>query len=125
MDNIKPVSEVVAHLKALAADSDSGDDAIVAAFRNDVPRVLDFVEKSVEVATKAHELLANAYSTQDSEGIRIQSEDARASLGAMVGRSSAHSPQPNDDDIVSVHDLRPLARDQATAAFLGQQSRPI
>ena len=76
MDNIKPVSEVLSQLKELAADNESADDAIVAAFRNDLPRVLEFVEKSVEVAEKAHALLANAYSTQDAEGIRIQSEDA-------------------------------------------------
>lgn len=76
MDDIKPVSEIVSQLKELAADSESADDVIVAAFRNDVPRLLEFVDKSVEVAEKAHALLASAYSTRDSEGIRIQSEDA-------------------------------------------------
>ena len=76
MDNIKPVSEVVAQLKELAADGEATDDAIVAAFRNDLPHVLEFIEKSADVAEKAHELLANSYSTQDAEGIRIQSGDA-------------------------------------------------
>lgn len=76
MSEVKPVSEIVSQLKALANDSSSANEEILAAFRNDLPRVLDFAEKSVEVAAKAHELLANAYSTQDAEGIRIQSEDA-------------------------------------------------
>jgi hypothetical protein len=76
VSEVKPVSEIVSQLKILAADSSSEDKEILLAFRNDLPRVLDFVEKSVEVAAKAHELLANAYSTQDAEGIRIQSEDA-------------------------------------------------
>lgn len=76
MTEIKPVSKVVSQLKELASDGAAADEAILAAFKNDLPRVLDFVEKSVDVAEKAHELLANAYSTQDSEGIRIQSEDA-------------------------------------------------
>lgn len=76
MSEVQSVSKVVAQLKELAGDSASADDAMIAAFRNELPRVLDFVEKSVEVAEKAHELLANAYSTQDAEGIRIQSEDA-------------------------------------------------
>lgn len=76
MSEIKSVSEIVSQLKQLVGDGASGDDEILAAFRNDLPRVLDFVDKSVEVAEKAHELLANAYSTQDAQGIRIQSEDA-------------------------------------------------
>ena len=76
MSEVKSVSEVVSQLKELASDSASANEEMIAAFRNDLPRVLDFVEKSVEVAEKAHELLANAYSTQDAGGIRIQSEDA-------------------------------------------------
>jgi hypothetical protein len=76
VSEVKSVSEVVSQLKQLSGDSASENEAIIAAFRNDLPRVLDFVEKSVEVADKAHELLANAYSTQDAAGIRIQSEDA-------------------------------------------------
>jgi hypothetical protein len=76
VSEVKPVSEIVSQLKALADNSSSADEEILLAFRNDLPRVLDFAEKSVEVAAKAHELLANAYSTQDAEGIRIQSEDA-------------------------------------------------
>lgn len=71
----QPVSEVVDRLKALLADEASSDD-VSSAFKDDVPRLLDFVEKSVDVAEKAHALLANAYSTQDAEGIRINSEDA-------------------------------------------------
>ncbi len=92
MSDVKPVSEIVSHLKELAGDSTSADHEIIAAFRNDVPRVLEFVEKSVDIAEKAHELLANAYSTQDADGIRIQSEDAvklQWSLRAMgVGDDS-------------------------------------
>ena len=76
MSEVKPVSEIVSQLKALANDTSSANEEILVAFRNDLPRVLDFAEKSVEVAAKAHALLANAYSTQDAEGIRIQSEDA-------------------------------------------------
>ncbi len=76
MSDVKPVSEIVSQLKALVGDSASTNDKVLLAFRNDLPRVLDFVEKSVEVAEKAHELLANAYSTHDAEGIRIQSADA-------------------------------------------------
>ena len=75
MSEVKPVSEIVSQLKALA-DDNVADEEILLAFRNDLPRVLDFVEKSVEVAEKARELLAHAYSTQDAGGIRIQSEDA-------------------------------------------------
>ncbi len=76
MSDVKPVSEIVSQLKGLAGDSACADHEIIAAFRNDVPRVLEFVEKSVDIAEKAHELLANAYSTRDADGIRIQSEDA-------------------------------------------------
>ena len=76
MSDVKPVSEIVSQLKDLASDSASADREMIAAFRNDVPRVLEFLEKSVDVAEKAHELLTNAYSTQDASGIRIQSEDA-------------------------------------------------
>ena len=76
MSDVKPVSEIVSHLKELAGDSTSTDHEIIAAFRNDVPRVLEFLEKSADVAEKAHELLANAYSTQDADGIRVQSQDA-------------------------------------------------
>ncbi len=76
MSDVKPVSEIVSHLKELAGDSTSADHEIIAAFRNDVPRVIEFLEKSADVAEKAHELLANAYSTQDADGIRVQSEDA-------------------------------------------------
>ena len=74
--DIKPVSEVVAQLKELAGDAEASDDAIIAAFKDELPRVLDFLEKSVDVAEKAHELLTNAYSGQDADGIRINSEDA-------------------------------------------------
>lgn len=76
MSEVEPVSEVVSRLKELAGDTESADEAMIAAFRNDLPRLLDFVEKSAAVAERAHELLANAYSTQDAEGIRINSEDA-------------------------------------------------
>jgi len=76
VSEVKPVSEIVSHLKELAGDSTSADREMIAAFRNDVPRVLEFLEKSADVAKKAHELLANAYSTQDANGIRVQSEDA-------------------------------------------------
>ena len=76
MSDVKPVSEIVSQLKDLARDGASADDESIAAFRNDMPRVLEFLEKTVDVAEKAHELLANAYSTQDASGIRIQSEDA-------------------------------------------------
>ncbi len=76
MSDVKPVSEIVSHLKELAGDSTSADHEIIAAFRNDVPRVLEFLEKSVDVAEKAQELLANSYSTQDADGVRVQSEDA-------------------------------------------------
>jgi hypothetical protein len=76
VSEVEPVSEVVSRLKELAGDSESADEAKIAAFRSDLPRLLDFVEKSADVAEKAHELLANAYSTQDAEGIRINSEDA-------------------------------------------------
>ena len=76
MSDVKPVSEIVSHLKELAGDSATADDEIITAFRNDVPRVLEFLEKSADVAEKAHELLANAFSTQDADGIRVQSEDA-------------------------------------------------
>ena len=76
MDNVKPVSEVVSQLKELASDPESSDEAIIAAFKTELPRVLEFVEKSVGVAEKAHELLTNAYSGQDADGIRINSEDA-------------------------------------------------
>ncbi len=76
MSDVKPVSEIVSQLKHLASDGASADDEIIAAFRNDVPRVLEFLEKSMDVAEKAQELLANAYSTQDADGIRVQSADA-------------------------------------------------
>ncbi len=76
MSDVKPVAEIVSHLKELAGDSTSADHEIIAAFRNDVPRVIEFLEKSADVAEKAHELLANAYSARDADGIRIQSEDA-------------------------------------------------
>ena len=76
MSDLKPVSEIVSQLKELAGNSTSADHEIIAAFRNDVPRVLEFLEKSADVAAKAHELLANAYSTEDADGIRVQSEDA-------------------------------------------------
>ena len=76
MTEAQPVADVVARLKELVSDADAADAEVIAAFRHDVPRVLEFVEKSVRVAERAHELLANAYSTQDAEGVRINSEDA-------------------------------------------------
>ena len=85
MSDVKPVSEIVSHLKELAGDSATADDEIITAFRNDVPRVLEFLEKSMDVAGKAQELLANAYSTQDAEGIRVQSEDAVKLQWALRG----------------------------------------
>lgn len=74
--DVKPVSEVVSQLKALADDPEASDEAIMAAFEDELPRLLDFVEKSVDVSEKAHALLVNAYSGQDADGIRINSEDA-------------------------------------------------
>ena len=76
MSDVKPISEIVSQLKKLAGNSACTDDEIIAAFRNDVPRALEFLEKSADVAEKAQELLANAYSTQDADGIRVQSADA-------------------------------------------------
>lgn len=76
MSDVKPVSEIVSQLKDLAGNSASADHEIIAAFRNDVPRVVELLEKSMDVAQKAQELLANAYSTQDADGIRVLSADA-------------------------------------------------
>ena len=77
MSEARALSEVVAQLKKLASDEAAPDADLVEAFRSDVLQVLDFLEKSLEVAEKAKGLLENAYSLpDDGRGIRIQSEDA-------------------------------------------------
>lgn len=86
MSGTREVSALAARLKELAASDSASDAELMEAFRNDVPRVLDFIEKSVEVAERAHELLANAFSSpDDAQGIRIQSEDAVKLQWALRG----------------------------------------
>ncbi len=65
-------TKTLARLKELAAD-----EAAAETLRRELSDVADVLEKSLEAATLAHELLTNAYSNPtDSEGIRIQSADA-------------------------------------------------
>ena len=53
------------------------DDARLAAFaRSELPELVVFTEKALELAQRANDLLANAYSSQDADGIRLNSEDA-------------------------------------------------
>ena len=77
MTDVRSVSEAVSRLKELAAEPAADDTTLAAAFRDDVGRVVAFLEKSMAAAETANALLANAYSTPgDAQGIRIQSEDA-------------------------------------------------
>ena len=65
---------VVVEFKQLGPDV---DDAELAAFaRNELPELIAFTEKALELATRANDLLANAYASQDSDGICMNSEDA-------------------------------------------------
>lgn len=53
------------------------DDSRLAAFaRSELPELVVFTEKALELAERANALLANAYASQDAEGIRLSSEDA-------------------------------------------------
>ena len=72
------VSELVSRLKELSADAEASEADLAAAFRSDVPRLLEFLEKTMEVGEKAQEMLVKAYSRPNDggHGIRIQSEDA-------------------------------------------------
>ena len=77
MSEVESVAEVVSRWKSLVEDEAAEDSARAEAFRSDAARVLAFLEKSMDAAEKAQAVLENAYSVPgDSEGIRIQSEDA-------------------------------------------------
>ena len=80
------VSELVSRLKELSADAEASEADLAAAFRSDVPRLLEFLEKTMEVGEKAQEMLVKAYSRPNDggHGIRIQSEDARGGVTSVV-----------------------------------------
>jgi len=75
---VKTVSELVSRLKELSTDAEASEADLAAAFRSDVPRLLELLDKAMEVGEKAQEMLVKAYSLPDDggHGIRIQSEDA-------------------------------------------------
>jgi hypothetical protein len=53
------------------------DAELIAFSRNELPKVLEFVEKAMTVAERANELLVNAYSLPaDEKGMHFNSEDA-------------------------------------------------
>jgi Holliday junction resolvase len=71
------VRELVNRLKELDAEvSDAGREEVTLD-REDVERLVDFVEKAVAAAERANELLVHSYSMPDDErGVRFISEDA-------------------------------------------------
>jgi hypothetical protein len=71
------VRELVSRLKALASTVENEGEETVTLDPGDLGRLLDFVEKAVAAAEKAHTLLVHSYSLPDDErGVRYLSEDA-------------------------------------------------
>lgn len=71
------VRELVGRLKAVESMAAGAGLEEVTLARNELQRLLDFVEKAVAVAEKANGLLVNSYSMPDDQrGIRFLSEDA-------------------------------------------------
>ena len=93
--------DVLSRLKTLIEDRSMEDSELANAIRQEVPTVVAFVEKSMEIADKARELLQNAYSTpDDSNGIRIQSGDAvklQWALHELAARDD--DPPPENFDV--------------------------
>lgn len=71
------VRELVTRLQEMdATASDAGREEVTLE-RNDLERLLDFVDKAVAAAESANELLVHSYSMPDDErGVRFISEDA-------------------------------------------------
>ncbi len=77
MGDVKAAREALSDLKKLAERETASEAELAAVFRREMPRLIDFLDKTLDVAEKSEALLKNAYSTPDDErGIRIQSEDA-------------------------------------------------
>ena len=75
----------------------AADASLIAFSRNELSRVLDFLEGAMEVAERANVLLVNAYSLPADElGVRLNSEDAVKLQWALrnvgVGNDSGESP---------------------------------
>ena len=77
VDDVKAVRDAWCDLKKLAESETASEAELAEAFQREVPRLVDLLEKTLDVAEKSEALLANAYSAPDDErGICIQSEDA-------------------------------------------------
>lgn len=73
MSSIESIQEVVKRLKA--STEEQAQEIVVS--RDDLDRLLTFVEKGMAVAENAHTLLTHSYSMPDDDrGIRFLSEDA-------------------------------------------------
>ena len=57
------------------------------------------------------------------EGVRVQPQNARTPLCAMVGGCSSHHAQPDHDDIISAHLLNPPKRHPPNGQ--GYQQAPL
>jgi len=88
MSSSKRLADALAKLQAFSDNADVPDSV-----RGELPEIIEAVEKSMEIADQARELLTNAYSTpDDSEGVRIQSGDAVKLQWALRGVGGADEP---------------------------------